>query len=76
MFPRLAVFSVNCRHEKVDNNWVQSFLKLENIKVYYWAMSMIFKGGGAVTCFHILGDIFYVGEAYMIFAQQQNNHIS
>ena len=57
------------------NKYLGQQSKLENIKVCYWAMSKICKGGGR-TCFHILDDICCVGEAWMVFAQQQNIYLS
>ena len=59
-----------------SNSYLGQQSKLENINVCYWAMSKICKGGGERTCFHILDDICCVGEAWMVFAQQQNIHLS
>ena len=43
--------------------FVSTVVRLENIKVCYWAMYKICKGGGARTYLHKLGDICCVEEA-------------
>ena len=56
-----------------------TFFKLENIRVRYWVMSKICKGG-ARTCIHILGDIccglWGTGGIYSFLFSNNNIHLS